>query len=91
MHSKAGGWRSRLFFERRYLKKESHSSPAVVLFLRVYAPKSIAEYPVINRKESFKSLKIRLPAIKPIDVVLRRTAVTGGPALCAPVMMLFSR
>jgi len=50
---------------------------AVVLFLRVYALKPMAEYPVINRKEPIKPLKIRPPAIKPIDIVLRRSAMTG--------------
>ena len=48
----------------------------MVLFLRVYAPEVMAEYPVTNRKELIKPLKIRPPAIKPIDIVLRRSAMT---------------
>jgi len=42
--------------------------------LRVYAPKFMAEYPVVSRKESIKPLKIRPPAIKHIDIFLRRSA-----------------
>ena len=57
-------------------QKEFHPSLAVVLFLRIYAPEIMAEYPVVNSKESIKPLKIRLPAIKPIDIVLRRRGVT---------------
>jgi len=63
----------------------------VVLFLRVYAPIIMAEYPVANRKEHIKPLKIRPRAMKPIDIVLKRTAGVGNPTLCPPVMMLFSR
>jgi len=74
MPSKAGHLRSRLFFERQYLKRRFHPSPAVVLFLRVYPTRAIAEYPIVKSKESIKSLKIRPPAIKPIDIVLRRSA-----------------
>jgi len=58
-------------------QKEFHTSLEVVLFLRVYARKSMAEYPVANCKEPIKPLKIRPHAIKPIDIVLRRTTVTG--------------
>jgi len=76
MHSKASNQRSRLFFERRYLKRRFYLSPAVVLFLMVYAPKSLAEYPVIKSKEFIKPLKIRPPAMPPIDIVLRRSTVT---------------
>jgi len=63
----------------------------VGLFSRVYAPEVMAECLVINRKKSIKTLKIRPHARKPIDIVLRRTAGAGGPALCPSVMMLFSR
>jgi hypothetical protein len=63
----------------------------VVLFSRVYSPESMAEYPVIIMKELIKPLKIRPHAMKPIDIVLRRIAGAGGPALCTPVMMLFER
>jgi len=51
----------------------------------------MAEYPVMARKESIKPLKIRPHTVKPIDIVLRRTAGAGDPALSHPVMMLFSR
>jgi hypothetical protein len=44
----------------------------------------MAEYPVINRKGLIKSLKIRPPAIKPIDIVLRRSA---GPGLYRPPLL----
>jgi hypothetical protein len=33
--------RSRLFFERRYLKRRFRLGPAVVLFLRVYSPEAV--------------------------------------------------
>jgi hypothetical protein len=46
----------------------------MVLFLRVYSPEVMAEYPVTNRKGPVKPLKIRPSAIKPIDIVLRRSA-----------------
>jgi hypothetical protein len=49
----------------------------MVLFLRVYSSRAMSEYPVTNRKEPIKPLKIRSSAIKPIDIVLRRSA---GPA-----------
>jgi len=49
----------------------------VVLFSRVYSPELLAEYPVTSGKEPIKPLKIKPHAIKPIDVVLRRTTVTG--------------
>jgi len=71
-----GGHRSRLFFERRYLKRRFLPGPAVVLFLRIYSPEAMAACPVSNRKGLVKSLKIRPPAIRPIDIVLRRSAVT---------------
>jgi hypothetical protein len=51
----------------------------MVLFLRVYAPEGMAEYPVTNRKGNIKPLKIRPSAIKPIDIVLRRST---GPDPC---------
>jgi hypothetical protein len=66
-----------MFFERRYLKKRFRPSPAMALFLRVYSPEVIAEYPVTNRKGPVKPLKIRPSAIKHIDIVLRRSAGPG--------------
>jgi hypothetical protein len=79
--AKAGDRRSRLFFERRYLKRRFLPGPAMVLFLRVYSPGAMAEYPVTNRKGPVKPLKIRPSAIRPIDIVLRRSA---GPGFCRP-------
>src|SRR4030042_6767995 len=79
--AKAGDRRARLFFERRYLKRRFLPSPAMVLFLRVYYSKAMAEFPVTNRKGPIKPLKIRPSAIRPIDIVLRRSA---GPDLCRP-------
>jgi hypothetical protein len=49
----------------------------MALFLRVYSPEVMAEYPVTNRKGPVKPLKIRPSAIKPIDIVLRRSAGPG--------------
>jgi hypothetical protein len=49
----------------------------MALFLRVYSPEVMAEYPVTNRKGPVKHLKIRPSAIKPIDIVLRRSAGPG--------------
>jgi hypothetical protein len=49
----------------------------MVLFLRVYSPEVMAEYPITNRKGPIKPLKIRPSAIRPIDIVLRGSAVTG--------------
>jgi hypothetical protein len=49
----------------------------MALFLRVYSPEAMAEYPVTNRKGPVKPLKIRPSAIKPIDIVLRRSAGPG--------------
>jgi len=46
----------------------------MVIFLRVYSSEVMAEYPVTNRKGLIKPLKIRPSAIKPIDIVLRRSA-----------------
>src|SRR4030042_6099952 len=82
--AKAGDRRSRLFFERRYLKRRFRPSQAVVLFLRIYYSKAMAEYPVTNRKGPIKSLKIRPSAIRPIDIVLRRSA---GPGLYRPPLL----
>jgi hypothetical protein len=50
----------------------------MVIFLRVYSPGVMAEYPAANRKGLIKPLKIRPSAIRPIDIVLRRSA---GPDL----------
>jgi hypothetical protein len=46
----------------------------MVLFLRVYSPEVMAGYQAINRKGFIKHLKIRPSAIRPIDIVLRRSA-----------------
>jgi hypothetical protein len=46
----------------------------MVLFLRVYSPEAMAEYPVTNRKGHIKPLKIRPSAIMPVDIVSRRSA-----------------
>jgi hypothetical protein len=72
--AKAGDHRSRLFFERRYLKRRFYPCTAMVLFLRVYSPEGMAEYPITKRKGPIKPLKIRPSAIKPLDIVLRRSA-----------------
>jgi len=48
----------------------------MVLFLGVYSSTAMAEYPVTIRKGPVKPLKIRLSAIKPIDIVLRGSVVT---------------
>jgi hypothetical protein len=53
----------------------------MVLFLRVYSSRAMAEYPVTIRKGPVKPLKIRPSAIKHIDIVLRRSA---GPDFCNP-------
>jgi len=42
-----------------------------------YSPELMAEYPATNRKEPVKSLKKRPSVIKPIDIVLRGSVVTG--------------
>jgi hypothetical protein len=49
----------------------------VVLFLRVYSSIAIAEYLVTIRKGHIKPFKIRPSAIRPIDIVLRGSVVTG--------------
>jgi hypothetical protein len=49
----------------------------MALFLRVYSPEHMAKYPVTNRKGPIKPLKIRPSAIRPIDIVLRRSAGPG--------------
>ena len=91
MHSKAGGWRSRLFFERRYLKRNPTQSLRWSYFQGFTPQNSWQNTHVARKKQHIKPLKIRPHATKPIDIVLRRTAGTGDPALCTPVMMLFSR
>jgi hypothetical protein len=53
----------------------------MVLFLKVYSTEAMAEYPVTNRKRTIKPLKIRPSAIRPIDIVLRRSA---GPGFYRP-------
>jgi hypothetical protein len=53
----------------------------MVLFLRVYSSRAMAEYPVTNRKGPIKPLKIRPSVIEPIDIVLRRSA---GPGFYRP-------
>jgi hypothetical protein len=53
----------------------------MVLFLRVYSPEVMAEYLITNRKGPIKPLKIRPSAIRPIDIVLRRSA---GPSFWSP-------
>jgi hypothetical protein len=57
----------------------------MVLFLRVYSPGAMAEYPVTSQKGHIKPLKIRPSAIRPIDIVLRGSVVTGfvSPAFAA--------
>jgi len=42
--AKAGDCRSRLFLERRYLKRRFQPSQVVVLFLGVYSTEVMAEY-----------------------------------------------
>jgi hypothetical protein len=74
---KAGDYRSRLFFERRYLKRGFRPGPAMVLFLGVYSSGAMAKYPVAIRKWHFKPLKIRPSAMELIDIVLRGSVVTG--------------
>jgi len=54
-------------------QKRFRLSPEMVLFLRVYSPEFMAEHPVTNRKGPIKPLKIRPSAIKPIDIVLRKS------------------
>jgi hypothetical protein len=75
--AKAGDRRSRLFFERQYLKRRFRPSQAMVLFIRVYSTEVMTEYQVTNQKRPNKPLKIRPSAIKPIDIVLRRSAGSG--------------
>jgi hypothetical protein len=55
----------------------------MVLFLRVYSPEVMAGYPVANRKGFIKPLKIRPSAIRPVDIVLRRSS---GPGFCRPLV-----
>jgi len=72
-------------------QKESHPSTAVGLFSRITPQNYRQNTRAARKRQHLKSLKIRPHATKPIDIVLRRTAGTGGSALCSPVMMLFSR
>jgi len=60
-------------FERGYLKRDSTKAGSGLIFkgLRLEA---IAEYLVIIGKSLLKPLKIRPPAMNPIDILLRRSA-----------------
>ena len=77
MQSKAGD-RGHGFSLKDDISKEIPLKPGSGLIFKGLRPEVMAEYTVINRKESIKPLKIRPPAIKPIDIVLRRSAVTLG-------------
>jgi len=68
--------RSRLFLERRHLKKNSTQGLQWADFQGFALPESLAEFPVATRKRSAKPLKIRPRALNAIDVVLKRTGVT---------------
>jgi hypothetical protein len=66
----------------------------MVLFLRVYSSGDMAEYAVNIRKGPVKPLKIRPSATKPIDIVLRGSAVTRFVAPACwdlPVLPVSSR
>ena len=51
----------------------------------------MAEYPVTNRKEPIKPLKIRPSAMEPIDIVLRGSVVTGFVSLACAWVFRFCR
>ena len=70
-----------------YVKKNvNHVSSLQSLFLRVYSSRDMAKYIVTNRKVPLKPLKIRPSSIKPVDIVLRRSA---GPGLYHPTLLRF--
>jgi len=58
-------------------QKEFHPRPAVGLFEGFAPPEPLAEYAFATRKRFAKPLKIRPRPRDTIDVVLKRTAVTG--------------
>ena len=62
--------------QKKILTKPGHG-----LILRVYSPEVMAEYQVTSQEGPIKPLKIRPSAIKPIDIVWRRSA---GPDFCCP-------
>jgi hypothetical protein len=57
-------------------KEDSDQARQWSYFLRVYSPGAMAEYTVTSQKGHIKPLKIRPSAIRPIDIVLRGSAVT---------------
>jgi hypothetical protein len=69
--------RSRLFLERRHLKKNSTQGLQWAYFQGFALPEPLAECTVGTRKRFAKPLKIRPGPLNAIDVVLKRTAVTG--------------
>jgi hypothetical protein len=62
------------FFEKRYLERNSTQCWPGSYFLRVYAYKARQNIMLLFGKNLFKPLKIRPPAMTPIDIVLRRLA-----------------
>jgi len=58
-------------------QKEFHPRPAVGLFSRVCSTNPLAEYPVNTKIMLAKPLKISSRPPNAIDVVLKRTGVTG--------------
>ncbi len=63
--------------ERRHLKKDSTQGLQWAYFQGFTPPEPLAEYAVATRKRFAKPLKIRPRPLNAIDVVLKRTAVTG--------------
>ena len=70
------GPRFRLFFERRYLKRNPTQSLRWSYFQGFTPQNSWQNIRAARKKQHFKPLKIRPHATKPIDIVLRRTAGT---------------
>ena len=64
-------------FERRYLKKNPTQSLQWAYFQGFTPQNSWQNTRAARKKQHLKPLKIRPYAIKPIDIVLRRPAVTG--------------
>jgi hypothetical protein len=81
--------RSRLFLERRHLKKDSTQGLQWAYLQGFAPPEPLAEYALATRKRFAKHLKIKPRPPNTIDVVLKRTAVTGY-SLISPADMSFS-
>jgi hypothetical protein len=74
------------------ISKEDPTQSLQWAYLQGFTPQNFWQNThAARKKQHIKPLKIRPQATMPIDIVLRRTAGAGDPALCTSVMMLFSR